>query len=160
MRLFPLFKHMNKPIEIIRQTRINVLKLIEGLTLEQLNKVPAGFNNNIIWNVAHLVAAQQGVCYRRAGLPMRIEENFFDLYKPDSKPERPVTAQEVEEIKQLLQSSVDQLEADYNSGYIGSYTPWITRYGVSIDTIEDAVTFLPFHEGLHTGYIMALKRAI
>lgn len=61
---------MNKQIEIIRKTRVKLLEMLSDLSTDQLNKIPAGFNNNIIWNLAHLVAAQQGICYLRAGLPM------------------------------------------------------------------------------------------
>ncbi|MBS7563275.1 DinB family protein [Mucilaginibacter sp. Bleaf8] len=151
---------MNKPIEIIRKTREYLLTLVDGLTLEQLNTVPAGFNNNIIWNLGHLVAAQQGVCYRRAGFELRVDEIFFNLYKSDTKPERPVSQAEFEEIKMLFFSTIDQLEADYKENLFSNYEPWTTRYGVVIHNIDEAIGFLPYHEGLHMGYIMALKRVI
>ena len=65
-----------------------LIKMLNELSTEQLNKVPAGFNNNIIWNAAHMVAAQQGICYKRSGEQMKIEEDFFQAYKPDTKPEK------------------------------------------------------------------------
>jgi hypothetical protein len=49
-------------IENIKTLRTTLLTLVENLTINQLNEVPEGFNNNIIWNLAHLTAAQQGVC--------------------------------------------------------------------------------------------------
>src|SRR6476660_6308335 len=101
---------MHPQIETIRKTRTALLTLIQELSVEELNEIPAGFNNNIIWNVAHLVAAQQGVCYLRAGLPLRIEEKYFLPYKPESKPAHYVAAEEVEAIKALLFSTLDQLE--------------------------------------------------
>lgn len=137
-----------------------MLNHVNDLTIGQLNKVPAGFNNNIVWNLAHVVASQQGVCYRRAGLELRIQDNFFATYKPETKPEHFITAEELETIKGLMFSTIDQFEADYQTDIFNNYVPWVTRYGVKIDTIDDALTFLPFHEGLHMGYIMALKRAI
>ncbi|OKS86790.1 DinB family protein [Mucilaginibacter polytrichastri] len=151
---------MNFPIEIIRKTRVNVLKVVDGLTIEQLNKIPEGFNNNIIWNIAHLVAAQQGICYKRAGLPMLIDENYFNAYKPDSKPEVFVDEAGFEYIKHLLVSTIDQFEVDYNKGIFTNYPAWMSRYNLEIANIDEAISFLPFHEGLHTGYMMALKRAI
>lgn len=151
---------MNKPFEIIRQTRRHMLNLIKDLTIDELNKVPAGFNNNIIWNLGHVIASQQGVCYRRAGLDLKIDDDFFAMYKPETKPERFITTDELENIKQLLFSTIDQLEEDYKTDMFANYVPWVTRYEVKIDSVNDALTFLPFHEGLHMGYIMALKRAI
>jgi len=35
-----------------------------------------------------------------------------------------------------------------------------TRYGVTLSNIEEAIRFVPFHDGLHTGCIMALKRTV
>ena len=72
---------MEKYFDIIAQTKANFLKLVDGLTVEQLNKIPAGFNNNIIWNYAHTISAQQVLCYRLAGVTPVVDENFIELFK-------------------------------------------------------------------------------
>lgn len=54
-------------VTALKKLRFAILKTIEQLPTEQLNKVPDGFNNNIIWNVAHLIASQQNLCYIKAG---------------------------------------------------------------------------------------------
>ena len=152
---------MNKYIDTIRVSRTMALNLIKDLSNEQLNQVPDGYSNNVIWNLAHLIAAQQGVCYRRAGLPLAvIDEPFFEMYKPGTRPQQTVTEAEVEDIRQLSFSTLDKLEEDYNAGLFANYTPWTTRYGAELSTIDDALQFLLFHEGMHTGYMMALKRML
>lgn len=151
---------MNKQIETIRKTRTALLETISELNHEQLNKIPTGFNNNIIWNLAHLIAAQQGICYLKAGLPLVVDKEFFLAYKPDSKPEKFVETEDIEKIRALLFSTLDQLELDVQQNLFTYYRNWITRYGVEINNIEGAISFLPFHEGLHLGYIMALKRVV
>ena len=151
---------MIKQIEIIRKTRAFLLKNLEDLTTEQYNKIPDGFNNNIIWNLGHMVAAQQGVCYIRAGLASRVGEDIIALFKSGTKPERSFSEAEIENIKTLLSSTLDQLEEDYNNGIFSGYTAWSTRYDVELAGIGDAINFLPFHEGLHSGCIGALKRLV
>lgn len=151
---------MNKNIESLKATRQFLLKVIEDLSPEQLNKIPAGFNNNIIWNIAHLVASQQGVCYKRAGLELLVHEEFFNQYKPDSKPAAYVNQTEIEHIKAILITTIDEFEKDYQRETFKNYPSWTTRYGVELNSIDDALTFLPFHEGLHVGYVMALKRVV
>lgn len=151
---------MNKNIESLKATRQFLLKVIEDLSPEQLNKIPAGFNNNVIWNIAHLVASQQGVCYKRAGLELLVDGEFFNRYKPDSKPAAYVSQAEIEHIKTILITTIDQFEKDYRQETFRNYPSWTTRYGVELNNIEDALTFLPFHEGLHVGYVMALKRVV
>ena len=151
---------MNNHIDTLKKTRTFLLSIIDGLSTEQLNFIPEGFSNNIIWNFAHLIAAQQGICYKRPGLPLVVQDSFFDSFKPGSKPEGTVTEEEITEIKSLALSTVDQLEKDYDDNLFGNYPSWTTRYGVEVNSIDDGLHFISFHEGMHTGYIMALKRAL
>jgi hypothetical protein len=149
---------MTKQIEIIRKTRSFLLEQLKELTTEQYNKIPEGFNNNIIWNLGHMIAAQQGVCYIRPGLAPRLGEDFINNFKSGTKPERAFSEAEIENIKSLLFSTLDQLEEDYSNNIFGNYTAWSTRYGVELASIDDAINFLKFHEGLHSGCSTALKR--
>jgi hypothetical protein len=151
---------MTKAIEIIKLPRLHLLKAVDGLTTEQLNKVPEGFNNNIIWNLAHIVAAQQNLCYKRAGLDIVIDEQYFTPYLPGTKPEKFIEANEVELIKASLLTTLDLLEADLQADKFANYVGWTTRYDVSLNSIDEALAFVPYHEGIHTGYIWALKRMI
>lgn len=133
---------------------------IEGLSIEQLNTVPTGFNNNIIWNMGHLVATQQIVCYRRAGVEPIVDAAFIDAYAPGSRPEKFISSDELKYIQELFVTTLERLEADLNTPLFDNYIPWTTRYGVDINNISDIINFLPFHEGIHVGYIWALKRAV
>lgn len=151
---------MEKQFEILKSTRRYLLNFIADLTIEEINERPSGFNNNIIWNLAHLVAAQQGVCYLRGGLELRIDRQFFDTFKPDTKPEKYTEESEVATIKELFLSTIEQLEKDYYNNAFTDYNSWTNRYGVVINKIEDATNFLIFHEGLHLGYIMPLRRLV
>jgi hypothetical protein len=151
---------MTKAIEIIAAPRTKIAEILTQLSLEQLNTVPAGFNNNIIWNAGHMIAAQQGICYKRAGLNILIDEAFFETFKPGTKPERFFDAAEVDNIVSLLSSTLTQLEADLQTGMFTSYPTWTTRYGAELTSISDAVSFLPFHEGLHIGTILAMRRLV
>src|SRR5688500_5324635 len=107
---------MNDQIEIIKKTRAYILDSVKELSIEQLNKIPAGFNNNIIWNLGHLVAAQQGVCYVRSDLKPRVSDEFFNKYKNGSKPEAFLNDKDLKEIKELLFSTLDVLRQDYENG--------------------------------------------
>jgi hypothetical protein len=151
---------MNPSVDILRQPRIYLLNLVSELTTEQLNKVPEGYNNNIIWNLGHMVAAQQGICYKRTGVDMVVTEDFFETYKPGTKPLKFVNDEEIAAIKEQLLTTLDKLETDIDKGIFVNYTPVMTRYGVELINIDNAVAFLPFHDGFHMGYVLALKRAV
>lgn len=151
---------MEKVFDDIKTIRAAATGLIAHLTVDQLNKIPDGFINNIIWHLGHMVAAQQGLCYKRGNAPLVISDEFFELYKPGTAPTGFVDEAGVEEIKTLMLSTIYQLEQDYNEGIFTDYPTFTTRYGVEISSIKEAIKFLTFHDGLHMGYIMALKRAI
>jgi hypothetical protein len=151
---------MTKQFEILRKTRQFLLNHVSELTTSQLNEVPEGFNNNIIWNLAHMAASLQNVCYLRNELPIKMDEALFQAYKPGTKPADLVDGNKVEQIKFLLLESVDTLREDYENKLFQNFKPWKNRYGVSHQTMEDSINFLVFHDGLHVGYIMALKHAI
>jgi len=151
---------MRKQIDIVRKIRTSLLEGVKDLDTDQLNKIPDGFGNNIIWNLAHLVAAQQSICYKRAGLEAPLGDDFINTYKPGTKPEKFVDAAGIADIKQLLFSTLDQLDVDYNNNIFIGYTPVTTRYGVELNNIDDGISFLPFHEGYHMGAVMGLKKLV
>ncbi|WP_121197323.1 DinB family protein [Mucilaginibacter gracilis] len=151
---------MLKSLEIILKPRLKVLEILEPLTIEQLNHIPTGFKNNIIWNLGHMVAAQQGICYKRAGQDTIITDEFFNNYKPGSKPERFFDMAEFDEIKHLFTSTLTQLEAHLQTDMFANYPSWTTRYGVTLNNVTEAVAFLPFHEGLHIGTAVAMSKIV
>ena len=152
---------MEQRIENIKSVRQFLLDQIAALSTGQLNEIPQGFNNNIIWNLAHLISGQQGIFYARMGLPISVEERYYSPYRPNTKPQQSLDANQIGVIKQLFISTIEQLKSDYQRGFFEGYPRWTAMpYGIEIADLGDAVDFLTFHDGLHTGYIMAQKRAL
>ncbi|WP_316805500.1 DinB family protein [Pedobacter nototheniae] len=151
---------MQPTIQQIKNTRKYILELVKDLSVEQLNKIPEGFNNNIIWNIAHLTAAQQNMCYVRSGLNIAVEDQHFTPFLSGTKPEKFITEPEINFIYEVLLNSMDSFETDYSNGIFVQFDPWSKRYGMKLNSIEDAINFIPFHEGMHIGYIMALKKLV
>jgi len=54
---------MQNQIDTLLITRKFLLKITEDLTIEQLNKIPDGFKNNIAWNLAHLLLNPSGILF-------------------------------------------------------------------------------------------------
>lgn len=156
---FNQHKTMYKQIEIIRNTREKVLELVTGLSEAQMNEIPDGFVNNLAWHIGHLVVTQQSLCYGRAGMPMLVSSDLSEKYKPGTTPETFISAAEIDELKSLLAALPDRLDEDCYSPMFENYPPWTNRYGTAISSIGDVLSFVTFHEGLHYGYMMALKRA-
>lgn len=151
---------INKLIDDSKKVRISILNTISSLSAAQLNEIPAGFNNNIIWNIAHIVASQQGLTYFRSGLEMPVGDDYFKKYKSETKPEEPVSEGEIEKIKEFILSSIDQFKKDYSEALFSNFQSFTSRYGIEFNNIEEVIPFVTFHDGIHFGYVMALKRVI
>lgn len=150
----------NYRIDIARKNRKLFQGIIEDLSLEQLNKVPEGFKNNVIWNIAHCIVTQQLLVYKKSGLQGALSDQMIEAYKKGTKTERDLNQAEVDEIKNLLFSPLDQTEGDYNNGLFETYNTYTVSTGSTLSSVDDAIDFVNFHEGIHYGYILALKKAL
>lgn len=151
---------MQDTFEVNRTSRKMLSSYFENYTLEQLNKIPEGFSNNLIWNIAHVLVTQQILVYKLSGLPMSVSDEMVELYRKGTKPERDVTQAEADEIKALLFKTVDQAEADYNSGIFVNYQEYPTSTGFVLQSAKGALEFNNFHEGLHIGIMMSIRKFI
>ncbi len=141
-----------KTIHSIRKT---IAFTLSRLTLDQINLIPDGQSNNIIWNAAHIISVQQLLINRRSGAPYTEGKEITGAYKPGTAPEGDVTQEFVDSIIEKLVSSAIQMEADYKAGLFDNYDPFSTRTKINLDTAADAINFELFHEGIHLGYIMS-----
>ena len=151
---------MNYDFEILAITRNNILNAVKDLSLEQLHTIPNGFNNHIAWNFNHIVVVQQLLCYGRSDLPIELDIDIINRYSKGSKPSSEVLEKDFLLCKLLLLKNIDKIEQDYNVGKFKIYNEYTTSYNITLKSIEEAIRFNNVHEGLHFGYILALKRAI
>lgn len=145
--------------DLQKQTRNNILQILEHLTLEQLNKIPSGLNNNIFWNFGHVVVAQQLLNYRISNLPMKVGDDLVELFRKGSSASTYDQAL-LDKLKGLTLSLTEETKKDYDNGVFVEFTTYPTSYGITLENIEDALAFNNAHEALHLGYIMALRRMV
>lgn len=153
---------MEKIIEVIKACRSKWLTTIEDLTTDQLNQTPPGFNNNLAWQLGHVVISQQLLCYKLSGNPLLINEQLVDIYRNGSKPERYITAEEIAQMKTYLLSTIDQLATDLATDKFQNFTSYtISTYpGFKLEKITDSVKFIVSHDALHYGCSLMMKRLV
>ena len=149
---------MNQTFEITKASRKIVSHFLENHPLEQLNKIPEGFKNNLIWNIAHIVVTQQMLLYKFSGLPMMVSDELVQKYMKGTKPEHNATQAEVDEIKSLLSKTIDKSKEDFDHNVFKNYQEYPTSTGYIIKSAEDAMAFNYFHEALHIGIMMSLRK--
>lgn len=149
---------MKTTFRIWETSRNLYLKYLETYSLEQLNKIPDGFSNNLIWNIAHIIVSQQKLVYTLSGLPMHISQEMLEKYQNGSKPDGKVSKTEVDVIRSLLISTINQTKSDYESGIFKEFNPYQTKTGFYLETLQEAMTFNNYHEGIHYGIMMQIKK--
>jgi hypothetical protein len=149
---------MQQTFEITRTSRKILSQFLEKYTLDELNSIPEGFSNNLIWNIAHIIVVQQMLVYKLSGLPMMISDDMVEKFKKGAKPEHTVSQDEIDEIKSLLTATIDQTEMDFNNKVFKNYQEYPTSTGFVIKSAENAMSFNYFHEGLHIGIMMSIRK--
>ncbi len=152
---------MDFTFEVFANTRRFFKNFLENTSLENLNKIPKGFNNNVIWNIGHIVVTEQLLAYKLSGLPTTVSEELINKYRKDTKPEGSVNQEEVDEIKALLFLTIKKTEADYKNNIFENYNAYtVSTTGNTLTNIDEALQFILFHEAIHFGYVLALLRAL
>ena len=151
---------MESTLKTWKTSRKIFLNFLNSYSIEQLNRVPPGFNNNLIWNIGHVIVVQQLLVYKGSGLPAYVSNELIERYKPGSRPLTEITQAEVDELKELLISLIAKTETDLSNGIFSSYHERTTTTGFHLATVEDAVVFNNFHEGMHLGYLMSIRKLV
>lgn len=153
-------KKMNALFELTTTSRKMAASFLEKYSLEQLNTIPEGFSNTMFWNIAHIVVTQQLLVYKLSGLPMQVADELVEKYRKGSKPEHDATQEEVDLIKSLLFSTVEQMKSDYAANLFQNFTEYPTSAGFTLHSVEEAIQFNAFHEGLHIGILMSIRKFV
>jgi hypothetical protein len=142
------------------QLRKMLLNVINHFTLDELNHIPEGFNNNIFWNAGHIVATQQLLVYSLAGARWSVDKDLIKTFKNGTKPERPYTQEDLDALKGHLTESIKRTQADFEAGAFATYTSYTTETRFTVDDFDSAATFNIYHEGLHMGYILSMQKFV
>lgn len=151
---------MDKIFETAIFNRKTLVHFLNEMSHEQLIKIPKNFNNSIFWNIAHILVTQQLLIYKLSGLPLNIDVKLVEKYTKGSKATTNVSKEEVEYVKSNLVSTILKTQEDYNNGVFKNYIKYDTSVKISLNNIEDSLQFMAFHDGIHLGIILSLKKIV
>lgn len=151
---------MDFELKILKTNRNNIADFIKDLSLERVNKIPVGLKNNISWTVAHLVVTQQILCYKLSNCKMLVPNHLVEKFSKGSFPKEDLQEKEFKEIMTLFLELPNQLEKDYKKGLFTSFKPYTTSTGIELLSIENAIKFNNYHEGIHLGIILQLLKMV
>ena len=141
-------------IKQFARTRQSLAKTLEGVSAENLEIVPPGFNNNIHWQVGHLlVTAELFLFTGQENLPANYQE-FFGL---GSKPAN--WSDDVPSVATLLEQLNEQ-HARINAVDVSTFDTKLAKPFIGNETVGEMAAMGAFHEAMHLGQIQAIKRAV
>jgi hypothetical protein len=141
-------------------TRQRIVDVIDNKSPEQLNKIPQGFKNNLIWNAAHCLVTQNLLTYGLSNLPFDIDNGLIDDFRKGTAPNENVDSELIQKIKIDLIESPKRLLNQLESGVFTEFKNYQTSYGAELTNIEQAIAFNNTHEGLHLGIMMAMSKLV
>ncbi len=147
-------------LDLLRATRNNILTLVQGCSLDQLNQVPDGYKNNLAWNLGHVLVTQQLLFYRLSGLEPYVNEKWIEQYRKGTRPMEVMDNGTLASIRTKLLSTVDLAQKDFETHRFHKYKPYTTSYGVILHSAEEAVIFNNMHEAMHLGFMIAMKKQL
>ncbi len=156
-------------LEVLFATRRLIVELLHAQSLTQLNQVPAGFANNLIWNAAHcwvsfhLVIFDKNGCTSQEaeslGVPVPAPE-LIAAYRGGTRPAGAVDQAFVDQVCAALsaQAWTSQLDASFLAPE--RYTTWTSSWKVTLHSAAEALPYMLMHEGMHYGVMLAQRKLV
>jgi hypothetical protein len=149
---------MKKLFDITEKIHVNFNNILTTIPKEQLFIIPEAFNNNIFWNISHVLVTQQLLVYKLSNLHTRLDWALVKKYSKGTFPENHVSEEEVQQVAEALLATPKWTKEDYEKGIFKEYVPYTTSAKVVLNKVEDAIAFNIFHLGLHMGTVQAIQK--
>ncbi|RSD24978.1 DinB family protein [Mesobacillus subterraneus] len=138
-------------------TRNYFLRNIDGLTAEEADVQPEGFNNTIHWHIGHILTVTEQFMMGYPKKSSHLPSNYLDLFGKDTRPADWVG--DIPSIEVLAVQLKEQL------GRIKEVPPHmldekLKQPFLGLETFGELANMALFHESYHLGQIHAMKRLL
>jgi hypothetical protein len=150
----------------LRDMTHTMRKTIANTLLEEearADVVPPGWNNNLRWHAGHLALVPRSLTRGLAGRPLGVSEDAYRWFRKGSSPKEwgdapiPPLAELTRDLVEVVPEIFDEFEGREAEPYD---RPYVTSAGVPLRNPGEALAFSFAHDGIHLGWIIALKRAL
>jgi uncharacterized damage-inducible protein DinB len=147
-----------RQVEVVRAI---TLQKLESITEDVADIIPKGFNNTIRWNVGHILIVQDQLASNFAGLPQQLSPEFVTLFGNRTRPsEWQVEPPTLQTLSHELKKQTAYIKESLGSRLQEKAIKPFVRLGFKMETIGEILSFSLHHEGMHTGVVYAIQRAI
>jgi hypothetical protein len=134
------------------RTRKAISEVLEGISPEVLDAIPAGFRNNIHWQVGHiLVITEKFISNDQLNIPENYNEIFGNGTKPaDWSGDIPSVETLVEQLNEQL-VRIKEIPSE-------AFDQKLPEKFLGNETVGELIAMGAFHEAMHLGQIQSLKK--
>jgi uncharacterized damage-inducible protein DinB len=153
----------DKVLRQVEAVRAITLQKVESITEDEADIMPKGFNNTIRWNVGHILIVQDQLASNFAGLPQQLSPEFVTLFGNRTRPsewQRQIEPPTLQTLSYELKRQTAYIKESLGNRLQEKAKKPFIRLGFKMETIGEILTFSLHHEGMHTGIIYAIQRAI
>ena len=149
---------MEKLFDITEKIHEIYHKVLTGTPEDQLFKIPSPHNNNLFWNIAHVLVTEQLLIYKLSALTPKLDGDLIKKYSKGTFPEESVSKEVIEQVADGLLKAPGWIREDYKKGIFKDFIPYTTSAQVTLNNVEDAISFNLVHLGIHYGTIRSMQK--
>ncbi|PKR77108.1 hypothetical protein CEY16_10195 [Halalkalibacillus sediminis] len=134
-----------------------VIELVEEVPEHKIDVIPEGFNNNIRWNMGHLLVGWDDVVTKTLEQQRRLPEEYHLMFGDGSSPsdwkETPPS------YKELVSHLKDQPK-EFSLLIEGNLNAPLKHSFFQMNSLGEMCQFLTAHESLHLGTMNSIRKII
>jgi len=150
-----MIPYLNK----LEEERKLLLERTKDLTVDQYNMIPRGFNNNIIWNMGHILVVSEDLLYGNSPYRRPVNEFTKSRFQKGTAPDEVIGEDEIAIIRHALQHTTQIFKRCSGIDQSGGEYPSFSDTGMPLIP-DDVMRFLLFHEELHYRKIARLSEHV
>ncbi|WNF22276.1 DinB family protein [Mesobacillus jeotgali] len=138
-------------------TRGSFLKNIEGITAEQASVQPEGFNNNIHWNIGHVLTVTEQFMMGFPKKSNHLPANYIELFGNGTRPsEWTGDVPSVDVLRDQLKAQLGRIKEVPAS----TLNEKLKKPFLGLETFGELANMALFHEAYHLGQIHAMRKLV
>ena len=153
---------MESTMKLFKYNRASTLILLPKLEEDLWDIQPKHWPNTIRWNAGHIYAEAEGFLHDADHEYEIVHPEWLDLFLDGTRPsewEGDIPSKQA--IIDALQDQEKRIETSFDDKY--DHTASKVRDlngGVTLNTVDDSLQFVTWHEGIHLGIMKSLRLAL
>lgn len=135
-------------LDHLAEGRNLLLERTKDLTPAQYNRIPPDFNNNIIWNMGHILVVSEDLLYENSPYRRPPHEFIKSRFEKGSVPDEIVGEEDILLIRHSLQQTAQFYKICTGMDKPGYETASASGSDLKVISV-DVMRFLIFHEDMH-----------